>query len=186
VCARVEAVVGDAALSYLQDLEACLGDAASELKSSGHELVERIKSLVLASRDLDRQVQELRKQVALAGTARSNQPHEEEIAGMPCFIAIYDGIPAKELRGLVDEEKKRIAEGIIVVMSRDDGKVAVAAGVTGKFQDRVSAVDLVREAATALGGKGGGGRPDMAQAGGPDVNAAEDAAARLRGMIAAK
>lgn len=183
---RVEAVVGDTALHYLQQLEDRLGDAALELKSSGDELVERIKSLVQERRDLDRQVQELRKQVALAGTARTNQPHEEEIAGMPCFIAIYDGIPAKELRGLVDEEKKRIGEGIIVVMSRDDGKVAVAAGVTKTLQERVSAVDLVREAALALGGKGGGGRPDMAQAGGPDVTAAEDAASRLRRWIAEK
>ena len=167
-------------------MEGRVGDAGLELKSSGDELVERIKSLVQERRDLDRQVQELRKQVALAGTARTNQPHEEEIAGMPCFIAIYDGIPAKELRGLVDEEKKRIGEGIIVVMSRDDGKVAVAAGVTNTLQERVSAVDLVREAALALGGKGGGGRPDMAQAGGPDVTAAEDAASRLRRWIAEK
>lgn len=183
---RIEAVVGEAALLYNQSIEQKLSEVVTELKVSTDDVIQRIKSLQQERRDLDRQVQDLRKQLALSGGAGNTPVQSEDISGMSCLLVVYDGIPAKELRGLVDEEKARIGEGVVMVMSRVEGKVAVVAGVTQGLLERVSAVDLVREAASVLGGKGGGGRPDMAQAGGPDISRADDAIEKVRAWLAAR
>ncbi|MCB0015346.1 MAG: hypothetical protein KDE34_25690, partial [Anaerolineales bacterium] len=107
------------------------------------------------------------------------------IGGVSFQGQVLDGIPAKDLKGLVDEAKARIGSGVVAMVSRtDDGKAAVVVGVTDDLAGRVSAVDLVREASSAVGGKGGGGRPDMAQAGGPDGEKADEALAAVRAALA--
>ena len=108
----------------------------------------------------------------------------EEIGGFKLIARIADGVGGKDLRGLVDEAKSKLGSGIAVFIGVDEGKAGVAVGVTDDLTDKVSAVDLVRVAAAEVGGKGGGGRPDMAQAGGPDGDKAEAALDAVRKALA--
>ena len=109
----------------------------------------------------------------------------ETVGGVPFLGQVLTGVSGKDLRGLIDEHKTRLGSGVVVLVADTDGKAAVAAGVTNDLTDRISAVDLVRVAAEALGGKGGGGRPDMAQAGGADASKAPQAIAAARALLEA-
>ncbi|HHN66751.1 MAG TPA: alanine--tRNA ligase, partial [Thermopetrobacter sp.] len=99
------------------------------------------------------------------------------------MLKVVEGIPPKELRGLADAAKSKLGSGVAAIVDVNEGKAAVVVGVTDDLKDKISAVDLVRAAAAALGGKGGGGRPDMAQAGGPEADKAEEAIAAIRAKI---
>ena len=129
---------------------------------------------------------EAKKQLALAGNGGSGAAADDgarEIAGTQFIGRCLDGLPAKELRGLVDEGKKQLGSGVVVFVGIDNGKAGIAVGVTDDLTDRFNAVDLVQAGAAALGGKGGGGRPDMAQAGGPDSGKGPEAIAAIEALL---
>ena len=117
------------------------------------------------------------------GPAEAKGP--ETVAGVPFLAQTLTGVSGKDLRGLIDEHKARLGSGVVLLVADTGDKAAVAAGVTDDLTGRISAVDLVRVAAEALGGKGGGGRPDMAQAGGADPRKAPEAIAAARALLEA-
>jgi alanyl-tRNA synthetase len=121
-----------------------------------------------------------KKALALAGPAKSGgEDGTKTIAGIKTVLRLVDGVGTKDLKSLADGAKSQIGSGVVAFVSTADGKASIVVGVTEDIAARISAVDLVRVAAEALGGKGGGGRPDMAQAGGPDAGKAADALAAI-------
>ena len=180
---RIEVLTGAAAESHVAHEEALLRQAAAGLKATPAELPQRIASLVEERRRLEREVSELRRQLASGGGGAA-RPAAKEIAGTKFAGRIVDDVPGRELKQLADDLKKEIGSGIVAVVSRVDGKASIVVGVTDDASQRFNAVDLVRVAAEAIGGKGGGGRPDMAQAGGPDAGRAEAALAAIETVLA--
>ncbi|MEL6979841.1 MAG: alanine--tRNA ligase [Pseudomonadota bacterium] len=187
---RVEALTGADALSHLAAQDQRLRAVAATLKSAPEEAAERVAALLDERKKLTNELASLRKQLALAGGASGGgaaaEPASKSIAGVAFLAQALDGVSAKDLRGLIDEHKKRLGSGVVLLITGADGKAAAAAGVTEDLTAKISAVDLVRVAATALGGKGGGGRPDMAQAGGADASKAPDAIAAVEAALASK
>ena len=181
---RVEALTGEAAYDYLTAQDQRLAKAASVLKARPEEVAERVSTLLDERRKLEAEVAELRKQVALGGGGSSG-PQVEDIGGISLIAQVLPGISPKDLRGLIDEHKSSLDSGAVVLIADTDGKAAVAAGVTEDLVEKISAVDLVRTAVEVLGGKGGGGRPDMAQGGGPDPQAAPAALDAVRAKLQA-
>jgi alanyl-tRNA synthetase len=167
---RLEAITGSAVLEYLQSLEQTVGTIAETLKSAPSDLLQKIDVLVGDKKSLERQVADLKKQVALSGGAKSNASDSpvKQIAGVKFIHQDLSDMDAKELKSIADTLKAQIGSGIVVITATQEGKVSLVVGVTDDLTSRLSAVDMVRVAAPILGGKGGGGRPDMAQAGGTD------------------
>ncbi|WP_118135132.1 alanine--tRNA ligase [Oceanicella sp. SM1341] len=180
---RVEALTGAAALDWVEAREQALSRTAAVLKAPAEEIPERVRALMDERRALQGEVADLRKQLALAGGPRE-EAAAREIGGVKFIGRVLQGVTGKDLRGLIDEHKSQIGSGAVLLIADTGAKPAVAAGVTADLTDRVSAVDLVRAAATVMGGKGGGGRPDMAQAGGEDVSRAEEAIAAAEAVLA--
>ena len=181
---RIEALTGAAAEAHLAGEEEVLRQAAATLRTSPSELPARVASLVEERRRLERELAEARRALANAGPSRKSA--EKRIGEIAFDARVVDDVPGRELKGLADDLKKRIGSGVVAVVSRADGKAAIVVGVTSDLTDRFNAVELVRLAAEALGGKGGGGRADMAQAGGPEVARAEAALAAVERAVAAK
>jgi alanyl-tRNA synthetase len=124
--------------------------------------------------------------LALAAASGGGGAHEEasrEVNGTSFMVRCLDGLPAKQLRGLVDDAKQQIGSGVVVFIGIDDDKAGIAVGVTDDLTDKYDAVTLVQAGSQAMGGKGGGGRADMAQAGGPDVNAADAAITAIEKLL---
>ena len=175
---RIEALTGEAAHRYLAGQDERVRTLAEVLHARPDELVARIETLVAERRKLERQLSEARKKAALGGgsAAGDGTAGVRDLAGVRMLARTVDGIPAKELRGLADDAKRQIGSGIVVIVGRgDDGRAGLVVGVTDDLKEARNAVDLVKVGAEVLGGKGGGGRPDMAQAGGPHGERAEDA-----------
>jgi len=173
---RIEAVTGKGAEEYLRRVDGLVQETAAALKVQPSELPQRVAALMDERRRLERELTEARKQLATGGgAARGNGVEAREVGGVKFAARLVDGVPAKELKGMADGLKKQIGSGVVTLIARDDGRASIVVGVTDDLTDRISAVDLVRVGSEALGGKGGGGRPDMAQAGGPDGAAAEQA-----------
>jgi len=182
---RVEALTGEAARVYFLEEEERLKAAAAALKVSPEELPERAAQLAETARRLERELAETKKKLALGGGAGvQSGPEPEDIGGVKFLGQTLEGVPAKELRGLADAAKARLGSGVAAFVTVNEGKAALLVAVTEDLADRLDAVELVRAGAAAVGGKGGGGRPDMAQAGGPDGEAAEAALARIREAVA--
>ena len=182
---RVEALTGAAALAHVAAGEAALGEAAALLKSRPDELPERIRALLDERKAQTQELADLRRKLALAGDGGAAPAAAESVGGVPFLAQSLSGVSGKDLRGLIDEHKTRLGSGVILLVADTGGRAAVAAGVTDDLTSRISAVDLVRAAAEALGGKGGGGRPDMAQAGGSDPARATEAIAAARALLGA-
>ncbi|OWU84886.1 alanyl-tRNA synthetase [Oceanicola sp. 22II-s10i] len=181
---RIEALTGQAALSALRGRDVALSEIEGLLKVAGSGVVDRVRALVDERRTLSNEVAQLRRELAMAGGGgQGAAPEAEEVAGVKFLAQVMSGVSGKDLPSLIDEMKARIGSGAVLLIAEADGKAAVAAGVTGDLTDRVSAVDLVRAAVPALGGKGGGGRPDMAQGGGKDAANANEAIAAARAVI---
>jgi alanyl-tRNA synthetase len=177
---RIEALTSEGARRYLTDQAEFAREAAATLKTSLSDLPLRVAQLAEERRRLERELAEAKKALALAGPARGNDGATvKKIAGIKTAMRLVEGIAAKELKGLADEEKARLGSGVVVLVGTADDKASLVVGVTDDLTSRISAVDLVRLGAEALGGKGGGGRPDMAQAGGPDASRASEALARI-------
>lgn len=170
---RVEALTGEAARRYLAGRDDKLKEAAAALKATPDEVPGRVVSLMEEKRRLERELAEAKKALAMGGGAGGAPVGPEQIAGIAFSGQVLDGFEAKGLRGAVDDAKTRLGSGIAALVAVNDGRATVAVGVTEDLVGRFSAVDLVRAGVAAVGGQGGGGRPDMAQGGGPDgANAA--------------
>ena len=164
---RIEALTSEHARRYLSGQAEIAREAALAIKTPIGELSARVTQLSEERRKLERELAEAKKQLALAGPAKSGDD-SETIAGLKAVLRLVEGVSPKDLKSLADGAKSQVGSGVVAFVAAADGKVSIVAGVTEDLTSRISAVDLVRVAAEALGGKGGGGRPDMAQAGGPD------------------
>jgi len=190
---RIEALTGAAAEAYLAGEEDLLQQAAGALRISPTELPARIASLVDERRRLERELVEARRMLALSlqpagsirgeGSSQAAGPAAAKIGDVAFDGRVVDDVPGRELRSLADDLKRRIGSGIVAVVSRDDGKAAIVVGVTDDLTPRFDAVGLVRAGAEILGGKGGGGRPDFAQAGGPDGSKAKAAIEAIKASV---
>ncbi len=176
---RIEAVTGAAALAHLKGQAALAKSIAANLKAPLAELPERVASLQEERKKLERELAEAKKKLALGGGGAA-QAGPEQVAGVALLARVLEGVPAKALRGLVDEGKTAIGSGVIAYFGVEDGKAALAVGVTDDLKGRISAVDLLKAGVAAIGGQGGGGRPDLAQGGGPDGGKAHEAIAAIR------
>tara|TARA_R110000824_G_scaffold12043_6_gene52990 strand:- start:3765 stop:6413 length:2649 start_codon:yes stop_codon:yes gene_type:complete len=182
---RIEALTGEAARLWLTDRDAKLKSIASTLKASPEEAADRVAILVEERKKLERELTEAKKALALAGDGGGAKAAEAETIGDIAFSGqVIQGLNPKELRGLVDQAKKKLSSGVSALVAVNDGRATVAVGVTDDLTERFSAVDLVQAGVAAVGGKGGGGRPDMAQGGGPDGGKADDAIAAIRTVLA--
>jgi alanyl-tRNA synthetase len=165
---RIEALTSEHARRYLSGQAEIAREAAHAIKTPIGELAGRVAQLSEERRKLERELTEAKKQLALAGPAKGGDDGMETIAGLKTVLRMVEGVSPKDLKSLADGAKSQIGSGVVAFVAVADGKASIVAGVTDDLTSRISAVDLVRVAAEALGGKGGGGRPDMAQAGGPD------------------
>ncbi|HIG23617.1 DHHA1 domain-containing protein, partial [Henriciella sp.] len=159
-------------------------DLSDTLKVPLKDVSRKVGSLMEERRNLERELAETKRKLAMGGGGGAAPSGPEEIGGFKLIARVADGVGGKDLRGLVDEAKGKLGSGIAVFIGVNEGKAAVAVGVTDDLTDKVSAVDLVRVAAAEVGGKGGGGRADMAQAGGPDGDKAEAALDAVRKTLA--
>ncbi|HWI87499.1 MAG TPA: alanine--tRNA ligase, partial [Sphingomonas sp.] len=182
---RIEALTGEAARLWLTGREERLREAASALKSTPEEVPARVAALIDERRRLERELADAKKALALGGrTTQADAASAEQVAGMGFIGQVIEGLDPKGLRGLVDEAKGRLGSGVAAIVAVNEGRASVAVGVTDDLLIRLSAVDLVKQAVGVLGGQGGGGRPDMAQGGGPDGAKADAAVAAVREALA--
>ncbi len=181
---RIEAVTGEAARQHLSEQDEKLRQAASLLKVQPGDVVSRIEALMDERKKMERELTEARKKLALGGGGAGGD-ESRDIGGVKFLGKVVNGVQPKDLKGLVDAAKTSLGSGVAAFVAiSEDGKASVVVGVTEDLTSKLSAVDLVRVASQAIGGKGGGGRPDMAQAGGPDgakASAAIDAVAAAIG-----
>jgi alanyl-tRNA synthetase len=180
---RIEALTGEAARRYLVERENRLREAAAALKAAPEDVPARVATLIEERRRLERELAEARKQLALGGGGSAPAAGPEQIGGHGFIGQVLEGMDPKALRGLVDDAKKRVGSGVVAMVAVNEGRGTVAVGVTEDLAGQLSAVELVRKAVEALGGQGGGGRPDMAQGGGPDGAKAAEALAALRSAL---
>ena len=194
---RVEALTAEGARAYLAQQDARVRELAGVLRSRPDDVVERVKVLMEERKQLERQLADAKRLLALGGGASQPNGRGADGQGAPQVAPIraigdikllarsVQGLNPKDLRGLIDDGKKQVGSGVVAIVGiTDDGKAGLAVGVTDDLTKRISAVDLVRAGAEALGGKGGGGRPDMAQAGGPDGSKAAAALAAIEARLA--
>jgi alanyl-tRNA synthetase len=163
---RIEALTGEAARLFVREQRGYLEAANSAAKSTSAELAPRITAMLEERRQLERELRDLRRQAAVGGGGQALETRD--VGGVAFLARRLDGAPARELRPMVDALKKKLGSGVCAIVTVTDGKAALVVGVSEDLTARLSAVDLVRAGAAKVGGKGGGGRPDMAQAGGPD------------------
>ena len=179
---RIEAVTGEAALAAGAESERRLAEVAALLRASPAEVPERVAALVEERRRLERQVTELQRKLATGGVGAVSEV--EEVGGVRLAARNLGDVPARELKGLAEAIGKQVGSGVVALVSTADGKASIVVGVSQDLAGRLNAVDLVRRASAAVGGKGGGGRSDLAQAGGPDGARAEEALAAVREGLA--
>ncbi|MEX0319610.1 MAG: alanine--tRNA ligase [Ruegeria sp.] len=173
---RIEALTGAAAFEHLAGDAARMGQVSGMLKAQPAEVVGRVRALMDDRKALQNEVAQLRRELAMSGGAgQGNGSDAREVNGVKFLAQALTGVSGKDLPALIDEHKDRLGSGAVLLIADTGGKAAVAAGVTKDLTDRISAVDLVKAAVVELGGKGGGGRPDMAQGGGKDAANADAA-----------
>ncbi|WP_232494039.1 alanine--tRNA ligase [Novosphingobium kaempferiae] len=181
---RIEAMTGEGARQWLVGREDALKNAASLLRTTPEDVEARVAALLDERRKLERELAEARKALALGGGGAKAEAADEEVNGIKFSGQVLDGLDPKELRGLLDQAKQRLGSGVAAIVAVNEGKASIAAAVTEDLTGTVSAVELVRKGVEALGGKGGGGRADMAQGGGPDGAKAADAIAAVKAALA--
>jgi alanyl-tRNA synthetase len=170
---RIEALTGRHARKHANDAMTIAKTAASELRTTVDDMPARIASLMEERKKLERDLSEARKKLAMGGGGAASgaavASGVREVGNVKLLARAVEGVETKDLKSLVDEGKKQIGSGVVAIVGvTEDGKAGIVVGVTADLTSRFSAVELVRKGSEALGGKGGGGRPDMAQAGGPD------------------
>jgi alanyl-tRNA synthetase len=182
---RLEAMTGDAARRHLAAESRRLHEIAGLLKTPVEEAPERLAALIEDKRRLERELAEARRKLAMGGGAGGGDP-VRDVAGVKLMARAVSGVEMRDLKSLADEGKKRLGSGVVAIVGvADDGKAGIVVGVTDDLTQKIDAVSLVRAGAEKLGGKGGGGRRDMAQAGGPDGAKAEAALAAVEAALAA-
>jgi len=181
---RIEALTGEAARQWVVGREDAFKSVAAALKTAPEDVEARVAALLDERKRLERELAEAKKLLALGGGGGVPAAADEEIGGVKFSGQVLHGMDAKELRGLLDEAKKRMGSGVAAIVAVNEGRATFAVAVTDDLTARYSAVDLVRAGVEKLGGKGGGGRPDMAQGGGPDGDKAEGALAAIRAALA--
>jgi alanyl-tRNA synthetase len=191
---RIEALTGDGARAHLIAQDERLREAASLLRAKPEDLVERLKALLDERRTMEKQLADARRQLALGGGGQAGASGDgaasaaggiRTIGAYKVMTRVVQGLEPKDLRGLIDEGKAQLGSGIVAMVGvSPEGKTGLAVGVTADLAGKISAVDLVKIGAEALGGKGGGGRPDFAQAGGADPGKAEAALAAIAARVA--
>ena len=185
---RIEAVTGTTARKYAHHLGDLAKAASAELKVPLEEMPARLAQVLDERRRLERELSEAKKKLAMGGGARAGGAESADgvrvVGDVKLMARMVEGIEIKDLKGLADEGKKQLGSGVVaLVATTADGKASIVVGVTPDLVARFSAVDLVRRASEVLGGKGGGGKPDMAQAGGPDGSKAEAALKAIEGAL---
>jgi alanyl-tRNA synthetase len=182
---RIEALTGEAARQWLNARDERLKEAAATLKAAPDEVPARVAALVEERKRLERELADAKKALAMGGgAAKADAAGPEQVGGHAFLGQVVEGLDPKGLRGEVDEMKSRLGSGIAALVAVNDGRASVAVGVTDDLVGTVSAVDLVKAAVAALGGQGGGGRPDMAQGGGPDGAKGAEALAAVKDVLA--
>jgi len=180
---RIEALTGEGARLWLVDRDAKLREIAASLKASPDEVPARVTALVETTRRLERELADAKKALAMGGGGKSEAAGPEQVGGHAFVGQVVDGLDPKNLRGEVDAMKQRLGSGVAALIAINDGRASVAVGVTPDLARTVSAVELVKAAVAALGGQGGGGRPDMAQGGGPNGDKSGEALAAVRAAL---
>ena len=180
---RIEAVTGDGALEYFDMQEKLLEEASNVLKITAEQLPGRVSSLIEEKKKLEKELGDLRRRLATAGTTGKKDKNFVNVGDTSFVGRVLEGVPPRELKGLVDEIKNEIGSGIVAVISKESKKASLVVGVTKDLEGKYNAIDLVRLGVTALGGKGGGGRWDMAQAGGSDYENGELALEKIKKVI---
>ncbi|MBV7266787.1 alanine--tRNA ligase [Erythrobacter ani] len=184
---RIEALTGEAARTWLVQREDALKAAASAIRAAPEDVPERVTALLTERKRLEKELSEAKRALALGGGGMDTSAptaSDEDVGGVKFSGQVLGGLNPRELRPLLDETKQRLGSGVAAIIAVNDGKASVAAAVTDDLTGQFSAVELVRAGVEALGGKGGGGRPDMAQGGGPDGSKADEAIAAIRAAIA--
>jgi alanyl-tRNA synthetase len=171
---RIEALTGEGAMAHLKAQDAVVTEIAGLLKAQGGDLAQRVKALMDERKALQNEVAQLRREVAMGGGAKGGSD-ARDVAGTKFVAQVLSGVSGKDLPALIDAHKAQIGSGVVLLIADADGKAAVAAGVTADLAGKFSAVDILRAAVAELGGKGGGGRPDMAQGGAASAENADAA-----------
>ncbi|MFC2967351.1 alanine--tRNA ligase [Acidimangrovimonas pyrenivorans] len=179
---RIEALTGEGAMRYLIEQMQHLNEVSAVLKAQPGELAERVRGLLDERKALQNEVAQLRRELAMGGGGAAG-PEVQEINGVKFTAQVLSGVSGKDLPPLIDELKDKLGSGAVLLIADTGGKAAVAAGVTGDLTGTLSAVEMVRAAVAELGGKGGGGRPDMAQGGGADASKADAAIKAAQAVI---
>lgn len=183
---RLEAMTGEGARRYLAEESRKLREVANLLKTPVDEVSTRLTALLEERRKLERDLAEARRKLAMGGDASGGGDPVKDVAGIKLMARAVTGVEMKDLKSLADEGKKRLGSGVVAIVGvAEDGKAGIVVGVTEDLTSKVDAVALVRVGSEKLGGKGGGGRRDMAQAGGPDGAQAEAALAAIEAALAA-
>jgi alanyl-tRNA synthetase len=181
---RIEAMTGDAARKHLADESRKLHDLAGLLKVPVGEIDVRVEQLIEERRRLERELSDAKKKLAMGGGVSNGAAEFEDVNGVKLMAKSLSGIDAKELKSLADEGKKKLGSGVVVLLATgEEGKASLVVGVTDDLTSANNAVDLVNAGVAELGGKRGGGRPDMAQGGGPDASKADAAFAAIRKLV---
>jgi alanyl-tRNA synthetase len=185
---RLEAMTGEAARRLRAEEAKRLRDLSALLKVPASEAADRLAALLDERRKLERELSDTRRKLAMGGGGSNGAAEPaglRDVAGVKLMARAVTGIDMRDLKSLADEGKKQVGSGVVAIIGiGEDGKAGIVVGVTSDLTDRFNAVDLVRVGSELLGGKGGGGRPDMAQAGGPDGGKAEDALAAIASAMA--
>jgi alanyl-tRNA synthetase len=182
---RIEAVAGSAALTEYQEENNIINELSLELKTSKENLKERINSLILDKKYMEKKLVDLNKKINTSNI--SNKESENKVInGIKVISKVLNTLPPRELKGLVDEFKKELVSGIVIIISTLDDKASLVIGVTKDVSDKFNAIEFTKAGVEVLGGKGGGGRPDMAQGGGPNYKKAGEAIDTILSLIKTK
>jgi alanyl-tRNA synthetase len=185
---RLEAVTGKTARKAANKQVQVVKAVAAELKAPVEEMPARVAALLDERKKFERELSEARKKLAMGGGAKSGAEASDirSVGDVRLLARAVSGVELKDLRSLADEGKKQVGSGVVAIVGLSaDGKAGIVVAVTDDLTKRFNAVELVRKGAEVLGGKGGGGRPDMAQAGGPDGSKAEDALKAVEAALGA-
>jgi alanyl-tRNA synthetase len=181
---RIEAVTGAAAQAYVVERRRLLDEISGALKTTPEDAPVRIAQLIEDRRKLEREAADLRRKLAAGGAAGTSAPEAKSIGEVSFIGRALNGVPAKELKSMADALKAQVGSGVVAVVAENEGKASLVVAVTEDMKDKLDAVSLVRVGSAAVGGKGGGGRPDMAQAGGPDGEKINEALSAIEAALA--